>query len=591
MKKILILWSVIISSIWLSFALSSNDLKTNLNNSYNTINTNSTNIYNKYKNILSSIQNNISTWDYAILSQLTGVNTNNLNNTIKTQYTNLIKNITTNKLNIIWEIDINNNSFQNNLITTWEYNNKLNEIQSNISWYILDSNTTITNFNNNLSWLVNNFNTKLGTTLQSYQTKINEYKDFKNKLNTLTTNYNNLIKKDTELTNIIGLGKDILNKKYDDVKNNITNYYSWMLNNEFEKYINEDNNMTYFQSWFSTKKQVLLWFVNDKLDNTISNIIKTYYPDVNIPEITTWFNELKWQWVQNIVDNYNTLIAKISNLQNNITVTQNKVNEKLTKLWNSENKVNILKILQNDIINSLNNITKVVQDDIKETLKNYFEFIKTKEKNEQPIMTQLMVNYNTKMSANSLTWLNTFVETLNNYKNILILPENLNIINKYIKAVKTEIENLKLKWTIEKLKTLKNSIESLQISNNFDKISELSWEIANLESTVPEQFKTELQQDKYSIKMKANLNKLFKVWAIIYYYKNGDLSDIVANILTKYYNKYKAENKENIFKEKINKAFEKLQILEDSLTNDKRSYYIIMIDNGLLKFKSDLLNK
>ncbi len=94
---------------------------------------------------------------------------------------------------------------------------------------------------------------------------------------------------------------------------------------------------------------------------------------------------------------------------------------------------------------------------------------------------------------------------------------------------------------------------------------------------------------KYLLKMKANLNKLFKVWAIRFYYQNWDLSNVVANILKKYYDKYKSENKENIFNEKINKAFEKLEILESSLKNDLRSYYIIMIDNGLLKFKSDLL--
>ena len=39
---------------------------------------------------------------------------------------------------------------------------------------------------------------------------------------------------------------------------------------------------------------------------------------------------------------------------------------------------------------------------------------------------------------------------------------------------------------------------------------------------------------------------------------------------------------------KINKALEKLAILEDSLAADKRSYYIIMIHNGILKFNYKL---
>lgn len=589
MKKSLILWSVIISSVWLSFALNSNSLKTNLNSSYTTANTNATNIYKKYENLVSNIDDKMATWDYVVLSQLTWINTNNLDDTIKTQYTNLIRNITTKKLNIIWEIDINNNSLKNNLITTWDYNNKLNEIQSNISWYILDSNTSISNFNSNLSWEINTFNTKLTNTLKYYQKQINEYKDFKSKLNSLKKNYNNLITNNTKLDNIIWLGKDILNKKSEEIKNNVTNYYSWFLNNEFENYVKKDSNMTYYQSGFNTKKQVLLWFVNDNLVNVIWNITKNYYPDINVNKISSWVNELKDKGINNIIKNYNDLVKNINNLNNEISDANNKINKKLNKFGNSDSKINIFKILQNDIIKKLNEVTKVVQQDISTTLKNYFNFIQTKEKVEKPIMTQLMINYNTKMSKDSLTWLNTFVETLKNYKNIVVLPENLNIINKYIKATQTEIENIKLKKIISKLSNLKNTIKNLQISNNFDKINELSWEITKLENTVPEQFKKQLKQDKYLLKIKWNLNQLFKVWAIRFYYEDWDLSHIVENILNKYYNKYKKENKENIFNEKVNKAFEKLQILESSLTNDKRSYYIIMIDNGLLKFKSDLL--
>jgi hypothetical protein len=36
---------------------------------------------------------------------------------------------------------------------------------------------------------------------------------------------------------------------------------------------------------------------------------------------------------------------------------------------------------------------------------------------------------------------------------------------------------------------------------------------------------------------------------------------------------------------KIDKALEKLQLLEESLGADKRSYYLIMIHNGIIKFK------
>ena len=589
MKKIIIWTSLILSTIWLSFALSSNDLKNSLNNSYNNAITSWTNLYNKYKNIIKNINEKISTWDYTILSQLTWVNSDNLNNNIKTAYINLIQKITTDKLNILWKIEINDNNFSNNLITTWEYNNKLNDIQSQISGYILTENTNIKNFAITSSWAINSFDNNLQNKLSYYKTAISNYKIFKNKLIGLENNYNKLINSYNKLNKTIWIWKEVLAQKSDELKQNITNYYSWMLNNEFQKYVQEDANMTYFQSGFEIKKEVLLGFVNDKLVSTITNVINTYYPDVNISEITTGVNNLKSEKISDIIKNYNSILKQITSLQNKITTAQNKVNEKLNKLWWNKSQIDIFKILENDIITNLNNVTKVVQDDIKQTLKNYFNFIKTKEKVEQPIMTQLMLAYNKKMSANNLTGLTVFVETLNNYKNIINLPENIDTINKYIKAVNTEIENLKFQEITNKLKTLKSNIENLQISNNFSKINELSWEIAKLESTVPNQFKTELQQDKYLLKMKANLNKLFKVWAIRFYYQNWDLSNVVANILKKYYDKYKSENKENIFNEKINKAFEKLEILESSLKNDLRSYYIIMIDNGLLKFKSDLL--
>jgi len=589
MKKIILLTSTVLTTVWFSLALTSNDLKNNLNNSYNTSITNWTNVYNKYRTIITNINNEISTWDYKILSELTGISTNNLNNSIKNNYTNLIKTITTDKLNIAWEIDINQTNFDNNIITTWEYTNKLNNIQSEISWYILNENTNIKNLNTSMSWEINNFSSDLQNKLNIYKTKISNYKDFKNKLESLNNNYNKLIQDNKKLNKIIWMWQEVLNKKSEDLKKYVANYYSWMINNEFQKYAKQDQNMNYYKNAFLSKKEVLLWFVSNKLDNVISNIISTYYPNVNIQKITSWVNELNKKWINDIISNYDDLISQISNLQNIITSAHNKINEKLNKLWDSKDKISIYKVLQNELIKELNNTTKVVKQNMESTLKNYFNKIQIREKAEQPIMTQLMVNYNTKMYKDSLTWLNTFEDTLSNYKNIIVLPENLNILNKYIQAVKTEIANLKLKEITNKLSNLKNKITNIQISNNFSKINELSWEITKLKNTVPEQFKKELQQDEYLLQVKANLNKLFKVWSIIYYYKNWDLSNVVKNILTKYYNKYKVNGKENIFNEKIYKAFEKIQILEGNLQNDERSYYIVMIHNGLLKFESSLL--
>jgi hypothetical protein len=60
--------------------------------------------------------------------------------------------------------------------------------------------------------------------------------------------------------------------------------------------------------------------------------------------------------------------------------------------------------------------------------------------------------------------------------------------------------------------------------------------------------------------------------------------------LKKFYQKYKSSGKEQVFIDKINKALDKLDLLEQNLNADMRSYYIIMIHNGLLKFKFMLDN-
>jgi peptidoglycan hydrolase CwlO-like protein len=102
MKKIIIWLSIIWATIWISLAIDSNILRNNLNNSYTNLVNNGTNIYNKYKNVLVNINDKLNTWDYSILSQLTWIDTKILTNNLNNNYTNLIKEITTNKLNIVW---------------------------------------------------------------------------------------------------------------------------------------------------------------------------------------------------------------------------------------------------------------------------------------------------------------------------------------------------------------------------------------------------------------------------------------------------------------------------------------------------------
>ena len=586
MKKILWLGFASILAISASFAYTSTNLKNTLKNDYNSLVNSSTTLFNQYKNNINTIKTNISTWDYTILAEFTWINTDNLENNLKTNYQNLVTELTTNKYWIISQIDTNDNNLKLNIITTWEYNDNLNNIASTISWYKISSNTKIKNTFSNISWNITDFNKNLSTKLNYYKSDIEKYKNFKNKLtqtlswfDNLESNYNKLIKN-------IGIWKKVLKEKNDEIKKNTLNYFSWVIEKEYSSYIQKDGNMIMYKTWMTLKKQVLLWFVSNKLNETIWNITNKYYPSIDIEKVKTDIEDLKKENAKNIVKNNNDLLNKLSSLNNQISSWNQEVTEKLNNL---EKKWSIFDTLKNDIIEVLNNSSKIVLEDIKNTLKNYYKNIKNQEEIEQPIMDRVLITYNNMMISWDLQTLNTLKETLIWYKGTVSLVENLKTIDNYIKAVETKITKKKYEKIDNDVKTLTDNINKLQISNNFDEINQLSWEIKKLENEVPEEFKVRLKKAKYLLKMKENLNKLFKLWAIRYFYRYGNLTDTVEKILNKYYEKYKNNGKEKIFMDKINKWLEKINILENSLSNDKRSYYIIMIHNGFLKFKMDLL--
>ena len=184
------------------------------------------------------------------------------------------------------------------------------------------------------------------------------------------------------------------------------------------------------------------------------------------------------------------------------------------------------------------------------------------------------------------------LSTLDSYKDTIVLPENKKILENYRKVALNNLKQLRLNSFKKQVDELAEEINNLSIWNLSglnqlkEKVNQLFDEAKNLD--VNEDVIKTLKKLQLQVKLKENLNKLYKCGAISFYYTYGDLTDTVAGILMKYYKKYKDSGKEDVFMKKIDKAFNKLEILEQNLNNDLRSYYIIMIHNGLLKFKFEL---
>lgn len=209
-------------------------------------------------------------------------------------------------------------------------------------------------------------------------------------------------------------------------------------------------------------------------------------------------------------------------------------------------------------------------------------------------MKLLTDEYSKALQQNTIKALNNFLGILESYKDAIILPENKKILDNYRKVVENTIKALQLKQLNNKIQQLSLKLEQLQFGD-FSGLNEIKSEIDSLYNTAkkldaPSDVILTLKKLQLQVRLKENLNKLYKSGAIVFYYKYGDLSNVVANILEKYYEKYKKAGKEDIFMNKINKALQKIDLLEQNLNNDLRSYYIIIIHNGLLKFKFKLDN-
>ena len=580
----------IVSTICITFALTSTQLKDNLNQIYDKYSTQLATTYKNYLNKLQNTEKQFNTGDYKILASLTGIDFSTIKINFKNLYNQTLSDLTTQKYKIVADIETTDTNFKNWLISTWDYNNKLEEIQTSITNYENIAKNKTNSFENTLSGDYHNFINSIDNKLNYYKNDIQKYKDFENKLNDTLKQYQELEDNYNKLQKIIWISKKVFDQKSDDLKNYINQYYSGLLEKEFNKYLEQEPNMSYFASWFALKKKILLGYVNGQFSQTIQNIIKSYYPDIDMDSLSKELNQFKQKNISEIVKNYNILIANLNSLEKTIQDYQSKVNEKLEKFPKQDSE-SILKVLEKDLITFMNESTKLIQEDINETLQWWLTFINTRKTIEKPLIEKVTQIYTQAFWTGNLDILQQALNTIKSYQQVIILPENKSILENYIKSLNQKIQEVKLQEIISKLENIQNQLDIIPIGNK-EKLETLKQEFNKIKSQLTnidsEKIKNLIKNINLKIQLKENLNKLYDHQAISFYYQYGDLSDTVANLLKKYYDKYKKEGKEDLFMEKIDKALEKIQLLEQSLNNDIRSYYIIMIHNGILKFKAEL---
>ncbi len=587
-KKIvsILIFSIMIWNV-LAVYISSN-LKSNLENYYNKWVASWTNYYWNYNNKLKTLEKKFSTGDYKILWLLTWIDISWTFNQEKSYYSDYVKNITKSKYEIMGNLSILETNLKNWLISSWEYEKSLENIALNISWYKTYIKKELNNLIQSLSWEYNNLNSKIDNLMKKYYNDIKKYKDYEKNISELNKLYKELEWNNNKLIKIIWTTKQIIKNKNTQIKEFVNQYYSWMLQKEFEKFLNEDNNMSYFKSWFNLKKQVLLGFINNKLDNNLDKIVNNYYPNIDIDSIKQQIDDINKNPVTKIIKDHSNLMSLIKKLKNTIKSYNKIITEKLNE-FKSTDKENIKKKIENDLIMLLDNSTKLVKDDIKQTLIWWKTFIKDKEKEESILMSNLRKAYWEALQKNTIQSLESFLSTLTNYRNKIVLQSNIKTINNYKYIVQKTLEELKLKDIRNKLNDINTNIKSVHIwdltwLNNIKNKLDNLYNYAN-KMKLKKDLLNQLNNLKLQLKLKENIHTLYKVWAISFYYTYWDLTNTVYNILMKYYKKYEKIWKKDLFIKKVDKAFEKLLILEKSLNNDIRSYYIIMIHNWLLKFK------
>jgi DNA repair exonuclease SbcCD ATPase subunit len=581
MKKIFLISVASLSIVASVFAISKTDLINNITSTTNYLINKLNQKYISYKKEIQNLQAKLWTWDYKVLCQLTGISLSWLKQDLQTKYDTLNREIIDKKYGFLWQIDEAENKLNAWDYTTGDFEEKLNDINASLSWYKTTYENKIKIFSNQISWDIANFNNELQKKYNKYLDKIKKYNAYKKKLNSINKKFENLKNNYNKLIKIIWIWKELIDTKSEEIQNYSLNYFSGLIEKEYESYYRKDVNMAYFKSGLDLKKQVLLGFVQSKLSSTLKNIIESYYPDVNIKDLEETINNLNSKSVQDVLKDYSLNMNFLWSFEQSLDDAYNKIKEKLDKLKNSENKAKIFDVLKSDIVKSLEETSKVVLEDIKNSLETYYSLLSVLEKQEKILMDKVYEEYNKNFSED-LNKLNYLLELIKTYKEAIRLPENIRQLENMENQIKQKIEEIKNKEILDKINKLSSDIDSLQVSDE-NKLKELKSRLDELKKL--NKFQDKLKELEMKLKLKENLYKLYKAWAIKYYYQLGDLTNTVANILKKYYDKYKAKWKEGLFMKKIDKALEKLQLLEESLGADKRSYYLIMIHNGIIKFK------
>ena len=103
----------IVSTICVTFALTSIQLKDNLNQIYNKYSTQLATTYKNYLNKLQNTENQFNTGDYKILASLTGINFSTIKTNFKNLYNQTLSDLTTQKYKIVADIETTDTNFKN----------------------------------------------------------------------------------------------------------------------------------------------------------------------------------------------------------------------------------------------------------------------------------------------------------------------------------------------------------------------------------------------------------------------------------------------------------------------------------------------
>jgi hypothetical protein len=109
----------------------------------------------------------------------------------------------------------------------------------------------------------------------------------------------------------------------------------------------------------------------------------------------------------------------------------------------------------------LNDATVAVQEDINQALEGWKVFLQTRKSVEEPLLDTLTKSYTQAIQENTISAYETFLKTLDSYKDTIILPENKKILENYKKVVQTNLQQLKFKDFEKQVTDLATNLNNL----------------------------------------------------------------------------------------------------------------------------------